>query len=298
MDFRQLKTFLKIVDSNSFTGAALALGYAQSTVTTQIKNLEEELNTPLFERIGKTICLTPEGKLLIPYARQVTQIERSIFNDLSPTVNLSGHLVIGAAESLCNLLVPKIIRQYKMNYPDVNVEIRFGNSGIFPELLKRGEIDVAFSIGKGMEGTDFVSYLRRKERMCLLVNPQHPLTKNKNVTLEIITQYPLLLTSRSCAYRSALTRMAADKSLPINIALETGNVQALKQFATSGIGITFLPYVAVQDSIESGELVELNWFGEDFGIISEVVYHKNKHIFPALEHLLSTIRDTMQTTVG
>ncbi len=294
MDFKQLKTFLKIVDSNSFTGAASALGYAQSTVTTQIKNLEEELHSPLFERIGKTITLTSEGKLLVPYARQVIQIERSIFNDLSPATNLTGHLVIGAAESLCNLLVPKIVRQFKQNYPGVNVEIRFGNSGIFPELLKRGEIDVAFSIGKKMDENNFISYLTRKERMCMLVNPMHPLADTEQVTIDTITQYPLLLTSRSCAYRSALTRMAKEHTLPINIALETGNVQALKQFATSGIGITFLPYVAVEDSIISGELIELHWAGEDFGIISEVVIHKNKHIFPALEHLLSIAKTMMQ----
>lgn len=294
MDFKQLKTFTKIVDTNSFTAAASALGYAQSTVTTQIKNLESELKTPLFERIGKTIVLTPEGRLLVPYARQVLQIERSINNDLSPGADLTGHLVIGAAESLCNLLVPKIIRQFKLNYPGVNVEIRFGNSGIFPELLKRGEIDLAFSIGKEIEGNDFISYIRRKERMCLLVNPQHPLAGSNQVTIETITQYPLLLTSRSCAYRSALTHMAADKSLQMNIALETGNVQALKQFATSGIGITFLPFIAVEDSLKSGELVELNWCGDNFGIISEVVYHKNKHIFPAMEHLLSTIKIIMQ----
>lgn len=290
MDFKQLKTFLRIVDTNSFTSAASSLGYAQSTVTTQIKNLEEELRTPLFERIGKAVNLTSEGKLLVPYARQVLQIERSILNDLSPATNISGHLVIGAAESLCNLLVPKIVRQFKLNYPGVNIEIRFGNSGIFPDLLKRGEIDLAFSIGRRIEGSDFISYVQRRERMCLLVNPMHPLAHADKVTIETISQYPLLLTSRSCAYRSVLSRMAKDKSLPLNIALETGNVQALKQFATSGIGITFLPYVAVEDSIKSGELVELPWSGEDFGIISEVLIHKNKHIFPAMEHLLTTAK--------
>jgi len=294
MDFKQLKTFLKIVDLNSFTAAASALGYAQSTVTTQIKMLEEELHTPLFERIGKNISLTSDGRLLVPYARQIMQIERSIFNDLSPTTNLSGHIVIGAAESLCNLLVPKILRQYKTIYPNVNIEIKFGNSNIFPELLKRGEIDIAFSIGKKIDGNEFISYIQRNERMCLLVNSQHPLSHSKQISLEHIIQYPLLLTSRSCAYRAALTQMIQEKSLPMNIALETGNVQALKQFATSGIGVTFLPFVAVEDSIMSGELVELDWSKNDFGIYSEVVYHKSKHLFPALEQLLLTAKSILQ----
>ncbi len=293
MEFRQLKTFLKIVDTNSFTGAATVLGYAQSTVTTQIKGLEEELKVPLFERIGKNISLTPEGRLLIPYARQVVQIERAIHNDISPITDISGHIIIGAAESLCNLLVPKIIKQYKMEYPKINIEIKFGNSNIFPELLKRGEIDLAFSIGKKIEGKEFIPFILRKERMSLLVNPMHPLSHIKQVNIETVSKYPLLLTSRSCAYRSSLMRMFEDKSLQMNIALETGNVQALKQFASSGLGITFLPFVAVEDSIENGDLVELDWSGDDFGIISEVVYHKDKYIFPAMNHFLKTTEQVL-----
>ena len=113
MDFKQLRTFLKICETSGFTSAASALGYAQSTVTTQIKLLEEELNVQLFDRIGKSISLTEEGKKLLPYAKQIKQTERDIFNNVTPSIEATGHLIIGAAESLCNLLVPKIVKIYK-----------------------------------------------------------------------------------------------------------------------------------------------------------------------------------------
>ena len=101
MDLRQLNAFLTISKLQNFTAAANELGYAQSTVTTQIKLLEEELGVRLFERMGKSISLTYEGTKLIPYAKQMLKLDNDIrtavFNEEKP----SGTLVIGAAESLC-----------------------------------------------------------------------------------------------------------------------------------------------------------------------------------------------------
>jgi len=295
MDFKQLRTFLKICETSGFTSAASALGYAQSTVTTQIKLLEEELNVQLFDRIGKSISLTEEGKKLLPYAKQIKQTERDIFNNVTPSVEAKGHLIIGAAESLCNLLVPKIVKKYKEIYPNVNIEIRFGNSKIFPILLRTNEIDLAFSIGKKIEDKDIISYSLQKERMSLLVTPTHPLAALKQITLQQISEYPLLLTSTDCAYRASLLNMANKLDLPLNVALETGNVHALKQFAISGLGIAFLPYVAVEDVLNSGELVELDWAGDDFDIISEIIYHKDKHTFEAMRCFLELSNEVIRS---
>lgn len=287
MDFKQLKTFLKICETNSFTSAASALGYAQSTVTTQIKLLEEDLNVLLFERIGKSISLTEEGKKLLPYAKQIIQTERDIYNNLAFTNEDTGHLIIGAAESLCNLLVPKIVKTYKEKYPNVNIEIKFGNSKLFPILLRNNEIDLAFSIGEKIDEKDIICYSLQKERMCLLVIPTHPLAPLKHITLQQISKFPLLLTSTNCAYRAALINMANNLDLSLNVALETGNVHALKEFAISGLGIAFLPFVAVEDVLSNGDLVELDWAGDDFNIISQIIYHKDKHIFEAMKHFLA-----------
>lgn len=286
MDFKQLKTFLKICETNGFTSAASDLGYAQSTVTTQIKLLEDELNVLLFERIGKSISLTEEGKKLLPYARQIIQTERDIYNNLAPSAEVTGHLIIGAAESLCNLLVPKIVKIYKEKYPNVNIEIKFGNSKLFPILLRNNEIDLALSIGQKIDDRDIISYSLQKERMSLLVTPTHPLARLKHTTLQQISNFPLLLTSANCAYRSSLINMANKLGVSLNIALETGNVHALKQFAISGLGIAFLPYVAVEDVLKKGKLVELDWYGDDFNIISEIIYHKDKHTFEAMKRFL------------
>ena len=101
MNNTQLETFLKLVETKSFTSTANLLGYAQSTVTTQIKQLETELNCLLFERLGKTVALTAEGERLCEYAAKMTQLEREIRLEVPTVKEPAGILRLGVSESLC-----------------------------------------------------------------------------------------------------------------------------------------------------------------------------------------------------
>lgn len=290
MDFKQLKTFIKIYETNGFSTAATTLSYAQSTVTTQIKLLEEELNLTLFNRIGKKISLTPEGEKLLPYAKQIMQLERNIYN-LASDNNPTGHLVIGTPESLCSLLVPQIIKEYKNKYPKVNIEIKLATTKKLPTLLKNNEIDLAFIIGNSHKLSDFKSSFISKESMHFLVSPEHPLTTKTNLKLEEICSYPLVLTSKNCEYRHALVSLAEQNDLSLNIALETSNISAIKLFAANNLGIAFLPYVSVEDSIQNTALKVLDFQENDFNITSEIIYHKDKHVFKAMELFLETVEE-------
>lgn len=125
MDFKQLNAFLMISRLQSFTKAADNLGYAQSSITTQIKLLESELGVKLFERIGKNITLTHEGKKLLPYAKQILKLSSDVKNAVLNTDVPSGTLTIGAAESLCVLRLPEILKEYKKLYPKVEISLKF-----------------------------------------------------------------------------------------------------------------------------------------------------------------------------
>ena len=288
MDFKQLKTFCTIYELNSFSAAAVSLSYAQSTVTTQIKLLEEELNVVLFDRIGKKIFLTKEGEKLLPYAMQIMQIERTIYNNVSVNNEPEGHLVIGTPESLCNLVVPQIIKNYKNKYSNVNIEIRLATSKKLPSLLKSNEIDLAFIIGNSHDMPDFKRLFLANEKMCFLSSPEHPLASTSNLSLADICSYPLVLTSKNCEYRSALVSLAEQRGITPNIALETSNVNAIKLFAFNNLGIAFLPYVSAEDSINDSNLAILDFHEEKFNITSEIIIHKDKHIFQAMQYFLDT----------
>lgn len=291
MDFKQLKTFITICDLKSFTAASNVLGYAQSTITTQIKSLEEDLGTTLFNRIGKNISLTYEGEKLLPYAKQIIQLERSIYNNIHPINEVVGNLIIGAPESLCNSLVPQIINIYKKQYPKVNIEIKLATTKKLPAMIKNNEIDLAFIIGKSHSKSDFKTKEISKEKMIFLASPEHPLASSKDLTLGDIFTYPLILTSKDCEYRTALMNVSTKKNLVANIALETSNINAIKTFVKNNLGIAFLPYVSVEDYIETKQLVELDYHDDTFHITSELLYHKDKNIFHSMQCFIDTVED-------
>lgn len=291
MDFKQLKTYITICELKSFTATANFLGYAQSTITTQIKLLEEELGTSLFSRIGKNISLTYEGEILLPLAKQIMQLERSIINNICSSNEASGHLIIGTPESLCNLLVPQIIKIYKNKYPKVNIEIKLATTKKLPTMLKNNEIDLAFTIGNSHRIPELKNIFISKERMCFLASPEHPLVLSKNLSLHNIFSYPLILTSKECEYRSALMNLTKQYNLNPNIALETSNINAIKTFVKNNLGLAFLPYVSVEDSIESNQLKILDYQDYIFDITSELIYHKDKDIFYSMQCFIDTVNE-------
>ena len=121
MTITQLTTFLKITEQGSFSAAANSLGYAQSTITTQIKQLEEELDCQLFDRLGKTVVLTSKGERLIAYAEKMLQLEREIRLDISDEQEPSGVLKIGVSESLCYNHIPEYLMRYREALPGMEI---------------------------------------------------------------------------------------------------------------------------------------------------------------------------------
>ena len=151
MTLTQLSTFVEIADTNNFTSAASKLGYAQSTVTTQIKQLEDELGCPVFDRLGKTVVLTPAGCRLLTYANKLLQLEREIHMEVPETDEPFGILKLGVSESLCYNRLPRHLMVYKTRYPKVDIQIQFIMHDTFPEMLKKGELDLVYTLNPLIE---------------------------------------------------------------------------------------------------------------------------------------------------
>lgn len=293
MEFKEIKTFLTVSKLQSFTHAANTLGYAQSTVTTQIKLLENDLGVRLFERIGRNVTLTHEGKKFIPYAKQIIKLTEEARNALSSSEAPSGTLTIGAAESLCVLRLPQILKKYRKLYPNVEVSLKFGSCADFRHYLRNNIIDVAVSLGTRIVSDDFVTEVEFDEPMLLLTAPGNKLIKKEKIYPEDLENEPLILTETGCSYRAVFENILSEYNIKSNTVLETGSVQAIKQFAMSGLGTTLLPKVAVENEVSEGKLIPLNWAGPDFGIVTQVLYHKNKWLSPALKAFLELSKEAL-----
>ena len=129
--------------------------------------------------------------------------------------------------------------------------------------------------------------------MLLLTAPGHPLINKEVVYPKDIENEPLILTELGCSYRAVFENVLRSYNIKPNMILETGSVQAIKQFTMSGLGITLLPRVAVEEELAQGKMVTLNWSGPDFGIVSQVLYHKDKWLSPALKAFLNLSRNML-----
>ena len=291
MTITQLETFLRIARTGSFTSAASSLGYAQSTVTTQIKQLEDELGTALFDRLGRTVILTPAGERLITYADRLLQIEREIHLSVPDTEEPAGVLKAGVSESLCYSVLPDILMRFKAGYPKIEVRVQFVTHDTFPVLLKTGELDIVYTINPLIEDSSLRRLALKEEEIGFFVCPSHPLARKSKVTELDLAGIPLLLTGHDCSFRHMLISDLEASSVPYNIALETSSKEVLKQFAAKGFGVAFIPDITAEKEVRDGSLVKLRWGGGDFRIYSQIFVHKDKHLSRAMNDLAEMICD-------
>ena len=289
MTITQLDTFLKIVQQKSFTSAANSLGYAQSTVTTQIKQLEEELGTELFDRLGKTVVLTSAGERLMVHADKMLQLEREIRLAVPEQSEPTGTLKLGVSESLCYNRLPRILMDYKKNFPKVDIRLQFVMHDDFPALLKSGKLDLVYTLNPEIEEDSLTLLFKHPESLSFFCCPSHAMASKKTIKESDLAGEELLLTSHDCSFRHMLLRCLEEKGVVPDVKLETSSKEILKQFAANGLGVAFMPDMAAEAELEQKTLVRLNWKGEDFTIFSQVFIHKDKYVNSAVKELVDTI---------
>lgn len=289
MTLTQLRTFLEIADTGSFTSAADKMGYAQSTVTMQIRSLEEELGTPLFDRLGKTVVPTDQGIRLMAYAEKMLQMEREIRSDIKGSDSPSGLLKIGVSETLCYKRFPEILLRYRNMYPEVEIQLTFVTHDTFPGMLRSGAVDMVYTLNPLIERDDLRLLSKKEESLGFYVSPDHKLAKKRKITENDLEDTPLLLTSHGCNFRNMLLEDLEDEGITPKIAIETSSKEILKQFAINGAGVAFIPDMSAQDELRDGKLVRLNWKGANFPVYSQVFVHKDKHITSAIKEMTELI---------
>ncbi|MBZ9608835.1 LysR family transcriptional regulator [Clostridium estertheticum] len=287
MEIRQLNTFITVADLNSFTRAAYTLGYTQPTVTSQIQLLESDLGVRLFERIRKNISLTHEGEKFIVYARQIVNLCEEAKNAVKDYPATKGVLTIGAWESLCTTRIDNLLKKFHYKFPDIEIILKTIKSTEYQELLLDNQIDVAFCLERMITSSDFIVELAIPEPLVLLAEPNHPLAKFIGVYPENIVDYTLILAEEGCSYRRTLMKILSDCGLTPKSIMEIGSIQSMKQLAIGGLGIIVLPKITVEEELSKGQLVELKWCGPYFEFLTQVIYHKDKWVSPALQTLLN-----------
>lgn len=291
MELRNVATFLRVAECESFTKAAEQLGYVQSTVTIQIQQLEAEIGVPLFDRIGKHVSLTSSGQEFMGYATQMMQIAECSLMLGKPHKEMGGVLRLGILESLFNWVLCDQIPQYHRDFPKIILETRMTSGDDLLQMLKHNELDMIFFLGKKTTERDFIRACAHLVNIVFVTYPEHPLAGHGPVRLADVVRQPMILPERKAIYRRVLEEEAAEKNLYIAPFLELDNSVSIVSLLKQKLGISLLPEYVVRSSVQKGELVILPVEDCSVQLWSQVFYHKSKWVTPPMDSLIQLIQD-------
>ncbi|MDE2573432.1 MAG: LysR family transcriptional regulator [bacterium] len=294
MELRQLAAFRTVAKTLNVTRAAEELNYAQSSVTAQIQALEEELETPLFERLGRRIVLTDAGGRLVAYAEQLLRLAGEARSAVGRNGEAVDTLRIGAPESLCTYHLPRVLTAFRRRFPHVQLVFQ---PGLCPELrrsVSAGEIDVAFLMEEHRLAGDLAVEALRREPLVLIAEPSHPLARRARITPRDLEGEPILAVEKGCTYRARFEELLAQSGVRPSSTIEFGSNEAIKQCVAAGAGIAILPKIAVQAEIAKGTLAALPLSLASLRFFTVMARHKDKWLSPPLAYLLELARETMR----
>ena len=294
MEVRQLQTFCILAEELNFTRTAERVHTVQSNVTSQIKLLEAELEVPLFDRLGKRVVLTEAGRRFRPYAERalaaMDQGHRAVKFGTEP----AGPLHIGTPESMLTYRLPEVLKVFRKQYPKVDLIFHPDSQERLADALESGKLDLAISMSRRFGGPQLNSISMRTEDICLFTTPDHPLVKTKKVYAKDLMEQTLLLTEAGCGYRMMLEmQLAAAMVRPQNVT-EFSSIEAIKQCVNAGMGIGFLPEIAIASELKKRQFAVLNWQGANTSIATSIVWHKDRWMSPAMQAFLDVVTAKLQ----
>jgi DNA-binding transcriptional LysR family regulator len=294
MEVRQLQIFRTLAEELNFTRTAEKVHTVQSNVTAQIKSLEEELGTPLFDRLGRRVTLTEAGRRFQPFAEQalaaMEQGQRAIQHGAEP----SGPLRIGAPESVLTYRLPQVLRAFRRRFPFVELVFRPFFNATVGLKLESGKFDMAIVMADRAPNGAIESMRLRTERVFLLCAPDHPMAAHPTVKPTDLAGESMLLTESGCSYRLKFDRIMAMQNVrPANVT-EFSSVEAIKECAAAGMGVALLPAIAAARELRQNQLKALHWAGASLDIATHILWHRDKWVSPAMQAFAELCRDKLE----
>jgi DNA-binding transcriptional LysR family regulator len=292
MDVRTLSTFSVAARTLSFTNAALSLGYAQSSVTAQIKNLEEDLGSALFNRVGNRLELTEPGLRFLNYAERILALTEEAKASLLDEEGV-GTLRFTAPESICTYLLPPVLKTFRAKCPRVRLQFLPGFVRDFKRQVLEGAVDLAFILEEPFPSKALAVEKLRDEQVLVVASPAHRLAEAKSVSAVDLMGEEVLLKALGCSYRNQFERQLIAAGAHPGHFLEFQGVETIKRCVEIGLGIAPLPRMAVEAELKSGQLVALPWGGPELRISTYMVWNPERHMGFAEEAFLRHVREAM-----
>lgn len=252
----KLRTLLTLLSVGSYTKTADALHLTQPAVSHQIKQLEQEYGIQIFRKGKKGLNPTPEGEILIKYARRVQALDQGVRQELEDSRRHLRRLSVGITTTLGEYLVSQIFVDYCNEHPEVSINIYSDSLNHLHTMLSLYQLDLIIVEG-AIQSESYVNVLLDTDFLCLVVSPQHPFATRTAVTLQELKRERFILRTQSAGTRTlfeeALLRQG-ENIRDFNIVIETDNITTIKELVSAGLGVTVMAHSACRQEERAGKL--------------------------------------------
>ena len=295
MEIAQVEAFLAVGTFGGFRRAADALRVTQPAVSARIKALEASLGVSLFQRGRGPVALSAAGRALRPHAEQLLQsvaLARQAVHDLRPAA--AGAVRIAAALSICTYLLPDVLQRFQAAHPRVMITVRSGHSKEVLDMVLRGESDIGLARSLQHPGVETLSL---RDDPLMLVGPARALpARARRVRLEEVADRPLVFFDRGSSDWTLTQGLFRKAGLVPNVALEVETIETAKKMVERGMGLAFLPHLALAQELARGRLVALEITdAEPLARSLDVIHPRQRPLTAEAQALLTTLRATLSS---
>ena len=293
MDIHQLETFLAVAEEKGFSRAAQRLHRTQPAVSQVIRKLEGDLGEVLFERSARDGTLTAAGEVLRDYARRMLALRSEASSAMEELKSLDrGRLLIGANEFTCLYVLP-VLDRFRRLYPQVAVIVQRSLASRIPDDLLQRTVELGI-LSFRPEGDLFKSTVVYTDQLAFVVNPDHPLAKEKNVAIEDLGAENFIAHNVPSPLRRHVVEAFEKHKTPLNMGVELPSLESVKRFVAMGNGVALVPALTVSRELATGELVQVPVEALRMERHLRLVHRKRANLSHAAAAFLKVVRTLSQ----
>ncbi len=267
MEIRQLRAFVAIAESGTFTAGALRVHVTQAAISMQIRQLETEIGARVFVRAPRHVILTEAGEQLLRRARHILREHDAALDEIAELAGAErGRLRIGSASAMVlTEQLPSILKDLRKQHPAAEISVTSGTSEVLVDQILAGEVDIAFvSLPVDVRGikTERLS----EDQLVAIASPQHKLAKQRTISAYTLAGERLILGERGGNTRRLIDQFFAQAGVTLRVAMELSRQQAIRRMVEEDMGVGIVPLQSVKEEVEKGKLIrwwiegaQINW---------------------------------------
>lgn len=282
---RQLEVFLATAQHENVTRAAAALSMSQSAASGALKELENQFDVLLFDRIGKRLKLSELGRQLRPGAESLLA-QAKAFEEALDGEGTVGNLEVGATLTIGNYRAVNMLADFRSRYPGARVGLRVANTEAIAAAVAGFELDVGLIEGE-FHHPDLDIRHWRGDELVAFASPEHPLARRRALQDADLVTLPWIVRETGSGTRQAFDRAMHGILTDLNIELELQHTEAIKRAVEAGLGVGCLSRIALEDAFQRGSLVPLDISHRDFSREWYLITHREKFHTTAVREWLA-----------